>query len=369
MILTNKAILVIGTEPWCGPLLSKHHIVIELCKRNQVMYVEPAFHAGSLLRGRWPRLDYPEFYHNIQPNSLKRLRPWRLPKSESVRLAGKMSEYLVEAQIRGRGFKPDLILSFHPTYVFLAGYWRAPFVFYSVDTQLDAAAEARALAGSDLVVAATDVLYQRYIGRARKLKYLPHGIDVDALIDQAKQVPADMVALPRPIAGFVGSVNLHLDIPLIEQVAHARPSASLVLIGPYSRGSYGDGMPDELLVRLRRLPNVHLMGPKPSEQLGAYINACDIGIVPYDLNHPRVHFSLHKTLQYMALGKAVVTTCALPKDTSVPGVYVGANAETFVAAMDRSLAEQSVSTAVEYRAFAQQHTWNRRVSQLEEWLV
>lgn len=369
MILTNKAILVIGTEPWCGPLVSKHHIVIELCKRNQVMYVEPAFHLGSLLRGRWPGLEYPEYYHNIQPKSLKRLRPWRLPKSESVRLVAKVTEYLAEAQIRGRGFKPDLVLSFDPTYVFLAGYWRAPFVFYSVDTQLHAAAEARALAGSDLVVAATDVLYQRYIGRARELKYLPHGIDVDALTDGAEQVPSDMRPLQRPIAGFVGSVNLHLDIPLIEQVAHARPSVSLVLIGPYSRGSYGDGMPDELLVRLRRLPNVHLMGPKPSEQLGAYINACDIGIVPYDLHHPRVHFSLHKTLQFMAFGKPVVTTCALPEDTSVPGVHVGESATAFVAAMDLALADQSANTAAEYRTFARQHSWGSRIAQLQDWLV
>lgn len=366
MILTNKAILVIGTEPWCGPLVSKHHIVIELCKRNQVMYVEPAFHLGSLLRGRWPGLEYPEHYHNIQPESLRRLRPWRLPKSESIRLVSRMTEKLVVTQIRAQRFKPDLMISFDPAYVFLADHWRAPFVFYSVDTQLHVAAEAKALAESDLVVAATDVLYQRYKGRARELKYLPHGINIEALTDGADQVPDDMATVPRPIAGFVGSVNWHLDITLIEQVAHARPEVSLVFIGPYGRGSYGGGLPDELLVRLHRLSNVHMMGPKPSEQLGAYINACDMGIVPYDLRHPRVHFSLHKTLQYMALGKAVVTTCVLPEETSVPGVYVGENVETFVTAMDRALANQSETTAAGYRAFAQQRTWHRRVAELAE---
>lgn len=369
MILTNKTVLVIGTEPWCGPLVSKHHIVIELCKRNQVVYVEPAFHLGTLLRGRWSHLEYPEHYHDIQPETLKRLRPWHLPKNESVRLAGKITEYLTEARIRSLGFKPDLILSFDPTYVFLAGHWQAPFVFYSVDTQLNTVAEGRALAESDLVVVATDVLYQRYLGRTRELKHLPHGIDVETLTKDADQVPDDMKLLPRPIACFIGSVNLHLNISLIEQMAYARPNISLALVGPYDKGMYGGGLPDELLMRLRRLPNVHLIGPKPSGQMGAYINACDIGIVPYDLNHPRVHFSLHKTLQYMALGKAVVTTCALTEDTQLPGVYVGEHAEAFVAAMDRAISVQSTSTATEYREFARQHSWEKRVAQLQDWLV
>ncbi len=369
MDLTDKAILVIGTEPWCGPLVSKHHIVIELCKLNQVLYLEPGAHLGSLLRGQWSRLEYPEHYHDIQPESLKRLRPWRLPKTESVRLVGKLTEYLMEARIRGRGFTPDLILSFDPAYVFLGGRWRAPFVFFSVDTQLNAAAEARALADSDLVVAATDVLYRRYLGRTRKLRYLPHGVDVDALTQRAEHVPVDMESLPRPIAGFAGSVNLHLDISLIEQIAQARPNMSFALIGPYSIGSYGGGMPDDLLLRLQHLPNVHLIGPKPTEQLGAYINACDIGIVPYDLNHPRVHFSFHKTLQYLALGKAVVTTCTPPEDTRVPGVYVGEGAVAFGEAMDRALTDQSADTAAEYRAFARQHGWDKRIAQLQEWLA
>jgi len=369
MILTNKAILIIGTEPWCGPLVSKHHIAIELCKRNQVIYLDPALHLGALLRGQWPRLEYPEPYHDIQPQTLERLRPWQLPKSETVWLAGKMTEYLIEAQIRIRGFKPDLILSFDPSYVFLAGRWQTPFIFYSVDTQSNTQAEARALSEADLVIAATDVLYHRYLGRARELKYLPHGITADALTDHARPIPADMAALPRPIAGFVGSINAHLDISLIEQVARAKPDVSIVFIGPYNKESYGGGIPDESLVRLKRLPNVHLVGSKPSEQLGAYISACDIGIVPYDLKHPRVHFSLHKTLQYLTLGKAIITTCSLPEGTHVPGVYVGENAEAFADAMIKALADQSESVATEYRVFAQQHGWDKRIAQLQEWLA
>lgn len=368
MILSNKAVLVIGTEPWYGPLVSKHHLVIELCKRNQVVYIEPAYHMGNLARGRLPQDRYPEYYHDIHPPGLTRLKPWRFPKSESFRLIERLSEGVAWTQIRAHRFSPDLIISFDPAYLFLAGHWPVPFVFYSVDTQGNTAAEARALAESDLVVAATDVLYQRYSGRTRQLRYLPHGINVDDLTAQADRVPADIAGLTRPVAMFVGAVSLHLDVALIAGIAQARPDASIVLIGPYATGSFGGGLPKESLLHLRRYPNVHLMGPRSTEQLGAYINACDIGIVPYNLRHSRVHFSYHKTLQYLALGKPVVTTCVLPANLHVPGVYVGDTRASFLSGMEKALAQQSPGQADVLRAFARQQTWDKRLVQLAEWL-
>jgi hypothetical protein len=47
------------------------------------------------------------------------------------------------------------------------------------------------------LVAATDVLYHGYLGRARNLMYLPHGVSLETLAVSG-QVPADLAELPRP---------------------------------------------------------------------------------------------------------------------------------------------------------------------------
>ena len=369
LTLSGQSILVIGTDSWFSPLLSKHHVVLELCKRNEVLYMEPFYHVGSLLRGYWPRTIYHEPYHDLQPPTLSRLTPLRLPKSQALPLVRRLSEAIVLAQLRARRFRPDVILSFSPSFAFLAGRWGAPFVYYCVDSLSNEVAEAETLTRADLVVAATEVLYQRFKGRTRRLEYLPHGVNLDALEASARYLPPEMAALPHPVAGFVGSVASQLDIALLEQLAQAYPNLSLVLVGPYEKDSFGGGLSDEALARLRALPNIHLLGPRPSEQLGAYINAFDVGLVANDTRHPRVHFSYSKVLQYLALGKPVVTTSFAQANTLPPHVTVAESHAAFVETVGRALTCHDASAAHTCRAFAREHTWERRVAQLSAWIA
>lgn len=366
--LIGQAVLVIGTEPWFGPLLSKHHVVLELCKHNRVMYLEPAYHAGQLMRGQFPRQRYREHYHNLHPLTLDRLRPWQLPKSHTSALLRRLSQVMLLVQIRAHRFRPDIIISFHPGYAFLAGWWRAPFVYYAVDSQSDLVAEAETLAQADLVVAATEQIYRSFLGRTRRVEYLPHGVSLELMKRDVEHVPIDIATIAHPIAGFAGAVNAHLDLSVIEHLAHALPTWSIVLIGPYERDAFGGGLSDEALRRMRALPNVHLLGAKSADQLGAYINAFDVGIVPYDVEHPRVHFSYHKTLQYMALGKPVATTCAVSDSMTLPHVYTGGSPEGFAAAVERALIAHSAAAADECRAFAGMHTWAECIQRLAAWL-
>ena len=368
MTLRDRSILVVSTEPWFGPLLSKQYIALELSRHNRVLFIDPAYNLADLARRRWPRDRFREHYHDLRPSNLRRLRPWRLPKDRDSRLIGRFSQALQAAQVRARGFRPDLIVSFNPAYSFLTDYWPVPFVFYSVDSQTDPQALAEALRKADLVVAASDALYRRYLGRTRRLEYLPHGVNLEALTRQAGRTPADMAGLPHPVAGFIGALNDRLDLNLIEHLSQARPALSIPLIGPYAPDSFGGGLAGPQLARLQRLPNVRLLGAKPSGELGAYINALDVAIVPYDANHPGVIFDYHKTLQVLALGKPMVTTCSVPDHVAPPQVYTGATPEAFVAAVDRALAEQDAAAAEACREFARQNTWERRGQQLMELL-
>jgi len=105
-----RSILVVSTEPWFGPLLSKQHVALQLARRQRVLFVDPAYNLADLARGRWPAARLPEHYHNLQPANLQRLQPWRLPKDRDSRLIGRLSHALIAGQIRARGFHPALMI-------------------------------------------------------------------------------------------------------------------------------------------------------------------------------------------------------------------------------------------------------------------
>lgn len=332
------------------------------------MYVEPVYHAGGLLRGRLPRDLYHEQYHDEAPPTLFRVKPWRLPKS-NVSFIKPLSERLAVEQITRNGFQPDLIISFSPHFIFLKERLRVPFVYYCVDHQSEQQAEAETLAKADLTIAATKVLLRRFAGRARRLEFLPHGVTPPATLGATNGKGKSPIAEVRPpVAGYIGALNSCVSVDLLEALCQAAPDLSLVLIGPYAPNSFGGGMPTHLLDRLRKLPLAHLLGPKPSRELDDYIRTFDVCLVPYDTNHPRVHFSYHKVLQYLACGKPVVTTCFAEEDILPPHVSVANGSQDFTAAVIKTLATHSAELAEECRAFARQHTWSQRVEQLSQWI-
>jgi glycosyltransferase involved in cell wall biosynthesis len=363
-----RSILVVGTESWFGPLLSKHHIVLELCKQNRVLYLEPVYHAGSLLRGQLPQDLYHERYHNEQPNSLTRLKPWWLPKSENWSWMNNLSERIVLTHLRLRNFYPELLISFSPRFAFLKRSLKVPFIYYSVDSYDDEKREAETLEVADLVIAATEVLYNRFKGRTKRLEFLPHGVAPHLFDESSSHVPNELNSVSNPIAGYVGALNSTFNINLLEKLIQTYPSLSVVLVGPYEKNSFGGGLSDESLNRIRSLSNTYLIGPRPSKELGSYIKRFDVCLIPYDISHSRVHFSYHKVLQYLALGKPVITTCFASNNILPPNVAIAENEDSFVNAVGLALKYHDDISSAKSRAFVREHTWESRVRQLSSWI-
>jgi hypothetical protein len=111
MTLCNRSILVVSTEPWFGPLLSKQYVAQELARQNQVLFLDPPFNLAELARRHWQRTYFRERYHNLRPANLRRFQPWRLPKDRDYQLVGMASQAFIGAQIRAPvSPRPDHLL-------------------------------------------------------------------------------------------------------------------------------------------------------------------------------------------------------------------------------------------------------------------
>jgi glycosyltransferase involved in cell wall biosynthesis len=135
-------------------------------------------------------------------------------------------------------------------------------------------------------------------------------------------------------------------------LADALPEASIVLVGPVMVDLGAERLP----------PNVHVLGNRPYAELPAYVQAFDVGLIPYLLNDWTVSVDPLKLLEYLAAGIPVIAT-PLPevqKYTSV--VRQGGTPASFLAAVYSAL-ESDEADRVAGRETAARNTWSRRAAE------
>ncbi len=166
----------------------------------------------------------------------------------------------------------------------------------------------------------------------------PSSIDREHFVKaQAAGVPdpEDQVGIPHPRAGFYGVIDERLDIDLLGRLAALRPEVQFVLLGPVAKINPA---------WLPQAANLHYLGPKTYGQLPQYLAHWDAAMMPFARNDATRFISPTKTPEYLAAGKAVVSTpihdvVADYGDTGL--VSVASTAEEFAAALDRALQPHS----------------------------
>jgi hypothetical protein len=255
--------------------------------------------------GRWsPAVD------GYRQRSLL-LPGWRLPRLSTMLLARS-----VRHAMRRFG-QADAILYTLPQYAGVAEQIRGPraayyahdvFRFYDWNPREIIALEKRMLDRCDVVFSVAEALTEDF----RRLTQTPlvtlRMAASQSFVDRLRQsspLPHDLAALPRPIIGCTGQINRTYDWDLIAALAHQLPEASFVFIGPVFHE------PDAIRRRIQAvltMPNVRWLGPKPHEQLPAYLNAFDICFNPLLVNEHNDRRSPLRLYDYLATTHPVIST-------------------------------------------------------------
>lgn len=216
---------------------------------------------------------------------------------------------------------------------------------------------------ADLILAVSRALADQHDVDGRCL-FFPHGVDRQHFATAGSftaTLPADLASLPGPRIGFFGLIYEKLDFELLTLLASRFPTASLVLIGstvwcPESFAS---------------LPNVHLIGQRPYEQLPRYIAGLDVLLLPYKADDPMIRRSGPlKLRECLASGRPTVSVDVPEVRVLEPHVRVARDPEAFVAMVSEALLESPGSPDAEARVRAvQADDWDSRAEQLQTLLA
>jgi glycosyltransferase involved in cell wall biosynthesis len=205
------------------------------------------------------------------------------------------------------------------------------------------------LKAADIVTGVSPDLVARTVSEGRDAVLVPNGCDFEHFA--TPQPRPDLLPADRVVVGFGGGVSDRLDVPLLMALADAQPSWLFVVVGEIAR-------------TLPSRENVMVVGRRPYWEMPAWLQAFDVGIIPYIEDTRNLHSNPLKALEYLAAGTSVVSVPINGLEGVGSSVRLASGARGFLAALD-AVTSAPVPPEV-CRATARLHSWASRVDILED---
>jgi glycosyltransferase involved in cell wall biosynthesis len=369
--MNPPADIIAFCKDWTEPKTSNNHILEELAKRHRVLWVNSistrAPNLGSANDLRKIARKIRSWFRGVEVvhDRLHVLTPVVLPFPAS-RLAVGINRWLLRALVRRSarrwGFQSPQLWIFPPNAVdYIGQFGESKVIYYCVDEwsqfthvnpEFIRRKEHELLAKADVVF----VVSEQLLAKHPQAHLIPHGVNFD-LFAAPGAVPPDLP--PKPVIGFYGNLYDWVDQDLIAALARLRPGWSFCLVGKI--------MTD---ISKLQLPNIHVLGPRPYEELPAYCRGFEVGLIPYKLSDPRMQsVNPLKLREYLAAGLPVVTVDLPEVRGHRTGVWIADSPTAFITAIEAALQDNAPAARQQRRDSVRNESWTARVAEVERVLA
>lgn len=210
------------------------------------------------------------------------------------------------------------------------------------------------MARADIVTASAPALIEAHVSERPDIVYVENGVS-PKLFGTPRPAPDDLPRVDTPIVGYHGMIARWFDFDLMDVLADRLDDVTFVLVGPVAPEV------DDDVGRLTVRDNVYHLGPKSSDDIAAYVQRFDVGLVPFVVDDLTRAVSPLKMYEYMAAGVPVVAT-PLPVCRAHPLVAVVDSPDDGSAAIRSAIelhADPSARSAL--RAGADEASWTQRL--------
>lgn len=307
-----RELVVCSLEPWDEVWRRNQFLVrelLDLYPSLEVLFVDPPL---DLLRhrGRWEAHQRRGLRPIGSSGGLWRLQPLKLLPRVVGPFADKSLARQLYHAVGELGFTRPVLWINDSAYAMLLGQTSWPTLYDITDDWLltqftsrrDGARlrrrEELLLRESDAVVVCSNEL-ARSRGAVRDVVLIPNGVDV-ARFQTPRPRPADLPS--TPVAVYVGTLHEErLDVDLCLELARRLPETNLALVGP-------DALPTRESARLSAQPNIHLLGPRPHDDVPAYLQHGDVIVVPHVITPFTASLDPIKAYECLAVDTPTVAT-------------------------------------------------------------
>ncbi|MCG6553885.1 MAG: glycosyltransferase [Candidatus Magnetominusculus sp. LBB02] len=293
-------------------------IMTRLSKDHKVLYVIPIS-----LQGLWrfKHMRKRSFRYLKINKNLTYYRPVVLPFGEQYPLIKRINEWLVINRIKNfmkrKRFSKNLLLWLYtPMAYYLPGQLGEKAVVYDcMDDFISFLHAPKAIAekekmitkAADVFFAGGDTLLQNKGAGHPNAAAFSCGVDAEHFAKAAHRpspAPVDIAGIKGRILGYFGAVDERIDYDLLEFIANYDKSWQIVIVGPIVKIKRPDCFD--------RIENIHYLDFKLYKELPVYASFFDVCLIPFKMNDAVTqHLNPTKTLEYLAMGKPIVST-ALP---------------------------------------------------------
>jgi glycosyltransferase involved in cell wall biosynthesis len=369
---------VVWDEHWGTP----QQLMSRFAERNRVLYVEQpislfSFFTGIRSRGavgrqiaRWrrgPRQVAPGVWAAAPPPVL----PMRANKVVNAINAFFVRRWL-RRQVKKLGMSDVIFWNVQPSMPNIARAVKPALTLFHCVDDFSAlphwwhqpgsllAREAECCREADVVVCTARKLVETRRKHNPNIHFVPNAANVELFLratDPVTPVPPDIAELPHPIVGIFGVIDFRTDVDAIAHIARQRPDWSIALVG-LVKG-------DVDLGALRALPNVHIFGKKPTDDLPGYLKAMDCCLIAYAMIDYNQHVFPLKLYDYMAAGKPIVAS-DMEELRPLEGerLAIARTEQEWVPAIEAALANDSPDRIAARQRTARGESWDHRVEEI-----
>lgn len=379
-ILKDHDIVCFGPSDWWGMNPSSAtHIMQRLAKTNRILYINPV--SSDLLgvrnrKGVAARIlrklkSMMRLFKRVDHN-LYVISPFFVPIQGNPLLDG-INNIMLRIQLGLAmlllGFKRPLLWVENIRAADSLKWFNWRLVIYHASDKFDECANTRnklrlrhreqlVSQHSDVIICASNKLYESKREQKAHVHYLPHGVDFELFRKAAEDTRFydDLKHAPHAVAGYFGTLTAQNDIELLEHCAASLSHVRFVFAGQVTGGDYD---------HLRRMPNVSFLGRVPCEQIPHLCASFDVCLLPWRMNEWIESCNPLKLFEYMASGNPIVSVpiCEV-KDRYSDIVAVAENKEQFCRAIETELDNDTDRRKTLRIETAKRHTWNNHILRL-----
>ncbi|NHQ59184.1 DUF218 domain-containing protein [Chlorobium sp. BLA1] len=384
--MKNNNVVIISSIDWSTHWQMHHQLATSMIgEGNRVLFVENTGARGPRLadigRVRERIINWVKSvrgFREVQPG-LTVFSPLFLPFPYS-RVARGLNRFVLSRSVkqwmRSAHFHNPVIVTFLPTplaQALIKDIDAALVIYYCVDNMAGSSPEVQQLKPweemlfrqADLVFVTSAAIRERAEEYAKHVFAFPCGVDFSKFAHALERadIPDDLAAFPSPVIGYVGALSGVLDQTLLLEMARQLPFATFVLVGPF----FTD------VARLKTCENIKLLGPRPHDEIPAYIKGFDVALIPYLRTAFTDSVYSCKLNEYLAMGKAVVSTNIREvrsfAERSPDTLLIGQDNMDFISKVTRALDDAHIRSKVvtdNRIAVARENTWEKRFSGIVE---